>query len=218
MKRISRTFVIMLLVMMMSPLTAFATPGFLEVDLTPKNFNQYFELIKTKRLDKFGDYNGYEFILKSKLLSKGYYLYSAKDFAIKYTGIQRTKQKTGNRINKWNSKIDSTKSNIGSAVGYTYDKDSNYKYAKISNFKIKKAKGKLVFIDPSNIVAVQDYCNSDNEVVGKKIILKQPYDKNTQCESHYDDNGNKVIDNYYYIAYDYSINYYDNGKDIILIR
>jgi hypothetical protein len=218
MKRITKTFVIMLLVMMMSPLTAFAAPGFLEVELTPKNFNKYFELIKTKRLDEFGDYNGYQFILKSKLLSKGYYLYSAKDFAIKYTGVERIKQKIGNRINKWNSKIDRTMSDIRWEVDYPHDKSSNYKYAKISNFKIKKAKGKLVFIDPSNIVAVQDYCNSDNEVVGRKIILKQPYDKNTDCESHYDDNGNEVIDNYYYIAYDYYINYYNNGKDKILIR
>ena len=208
----------MLLVMMMSPLTAFAAPGFLEVELTPKNFNKYFELIKTKRLDKFGDYNGYQFILKSKLLSKGYYLYSAKDFAIKYTGVERIKQKIGNRINKWNSKIDRTMSDFRSEVGYLHDKSGNYKYAKISNFKIKKAKGKLVFIDPSNIVAVQDYRDSDNKVIGKKIILKQPYDENTLCESHYDDNGNKVIDNYYYLAHDYDINYYDNGKDKILFR
>ena len=215
MKRITKTFVIILLVMMMSPLTAFATPGFLEVDLTPKNFNQYFEIVKMKHYDDSGKYDSYVFILKSKLLAKGYYLYSAKDFYIKYTGTARCKQ-THNKITyKSTDKLDSSLSYYFNYIAM-FHKDNDYKYGKITKFNVKKAKGKLIFIEPSNVIGIKDVYQSDGSYKGKAIILKQPYDKLTEYVYHEDDDENEIIE-YYYKPISGS-NTYTGGKKEIIVR
>ena len=70
MKRVVRLSVIMLLVMLMSAVTAFAAPkGYKEMKLTKKNFKKYFEVKKVKWLDSFGDFNGYKIIRNDKVCS-----------------------------------------------------------------------------------------------------------------------------------------------------
>ena len=216
MKRITKIFVIMLLLLMMSPLAAIAAPkGYMEVNLTKKNFKKYFEVVKMKHYDEFGDYGGYAFILKSKLLKKGYYLYGANDCAIKGSYKWREKWKYKKKTYKQTDTYKFSMSVIDTINGR--GSSNNYKYAKISKFKVKKAKGKLVFIEPSNVIGIgKRYV--DGEYYGKIIKLKYPYDKNTRYEYHYDENDNKVID--YYWKYIDGHNTYYNGKnkDGIIVR
>ena len=111
MKRIAKISIIMLLVLMMSPLAALAAPqGYMEVELTKKNFKQYFEIKKVKQLDAFGAYDGYEFVLSSKMLSKGYYIYDIKNFALKATAKHKEKYKIKKKTYKYteNRKINTT--------------------------------------------------------------------------------------------------------------
>lgn len=218
MKRFTRLVVIILLVLMMLPITVFAAPeGYMDVELTPNNFKNYFEVVKMKHFDKFGSYDGYNFILKSKLLKNGYYLYSCEDFAIKYSAKERYKYKHKKKSYKNTVKIKNTFSYIEYDVSTNYnDNKYDFKYAKISNFKVSKVKGKIVFIEPSNVIAIDHYYDKDGEDHGQIIKLKHPYDKNTPCKTHYDENDKEVMD--YYFMYFAIENRYDDGKEKIIVR
>ena len=223
MKRIAKISVIMLLILIMSPLAAFAAPqGYMEVDLTKKNFKNYFEVVKMKDYDSFGDYNGYSFIFRSKLLKKGYYLYKTDDFAVRYSGKVRGKYKYKKKTEKYTYKIKYTSSYVDNRItscsnsdGYKY----NYNYAKINNFKVLKAKGKLVFIEPSNIISIEHrYSTYDGSDQGLVIKLRYPYDSNTDYVSHWDEASKKQVIDYYYKTISWYNKYSNGTKDGVIVR
>ena len=199
MKRIAKLTVIMLLVLLMSPLAVFATPkGYKEVTLTKKNFKKYFEVVKMKKYDEFGDYKGYDFVLKSKLLKKGYYLYKIDDFAYKFSLKEKYKYKYKKKSYKKTYKTKGTRNSLNyldgwtNYSGYKYD----YKYGKVKSFKISKAKGKLIFATPDNVIGV-DKRHDDYNNHWYLIKLKLPYDKRTDYVDHYDEENDKCIIDYY---------------------
>ena len=219
MKRIAKIAVIMLLVFLMSPLAVFAAPkGYKEVTLTKKNFSKYFEVVKMKHYDEFGDYNGYSFILKSKLLKKKYYLYETDDYVIKTTTKERYKYKYRKKTYKNTWKFNSTSSWVGNSImaRYSGKLKYDYKYAKLKSFKVKKAKGKLVFIEPSNVKGIKRIYDDDGKYDGSIIMLKYPYIEypqkyHTSCETHWDDDKDKYVVDYYYMHLN-DQNIYYNGK------
>lgn len=203
----------------MSPLAAFAAPpGYLEVNLTKKNFKNYFEVVKVKRYDDFGDYNGYEFVLKSKLLKKGYYLYSADDFALKYSAKERYKYKYKKKTYKGSVKTKRTNSSIYWDLAGRYNDTYNIKYGKFSNFKILKIKGKLIFIEPSNIISIEHKYDSDGYDYGLIFKLRYPYDKETRSIKHWDEATHANVVDYYYQYVGDANMYYNGTKDGVIVR
>ena len=209
MKKVVRLSVIMLLVMLMSAVTAFAAPkGYKEVKLTKKNFKKYFEVKKVKRLDSFGDFDGYRITFSSKLLKKGYYVCDVKDFAIKGTVVERWKYKykgkTYKHSHKW--KYNSTYLNTYLGSG---SENYNYSYAKVSKLKIKKVKGTIIFAIPSNIRKVEKVYSSTNknDLMYCKVLVKKPYAGKTY--TNYDENANYKADGYYFT------DYYTYGKTLL---
>lgn len=202
-KRFTLLFITLLMLLMMSPLTSFAAPqGYMEVKLTKKNFKQYFELIKVKRLDAFGGYDGYEVHYRSKLLKKGYYIYSTKGVAIQGTFKRRSKftsksgKKTITHTNTYTQKLP----NAPLAFMMTAT-DEDYNYAKVWDVEIKNVKGTIIFAEPSNIIEIKrrfDESNS-NHLYSAEIRIRYPYDDDTRKKTHWDDatipNG---IDYYYF--------------------
>ena len=197
----------MLLVMLMSAVTAFAAPkGYKEVKLTKKNFKKYFEIKKVKRYDAFGDYDGYKITFSSKLLKKGYYVCDVKDFAIKGTVVERWKYKYKKRTYKHSYKRKFNYTYLDSYLGggsSNYD----YKYAKASKFKIKKVKGTIVYATPSNIKKVEKVYLSTNkhDLIRCKVLVKYPYANKTYT----DYNANYKANGYYFN------DYYTYGKTIL---
>lgn len=239
MKRIAKITVIMFLVLLMSPLVVFAKvpKGYLEVKITAKNFKNYFEVVKMKHYDEFGDYDGYDYVLKSKLLKKGYYLCNvSKDFAYKYLFTEKSKYKYKKKTHKNTVKRMGTRGRISTFYttecsffaplrgwrnddGYTYD----YKYGRCKNFKITKAKGKVLFVKPENVIKKEK----------DRIIIKNPYKQGRKWgnaglyffgkidyvfhEEDYDGSYKEVID-YYYMSLDYVNKYNDQYDEGVLIR
>ena len=197
MKRIAKITVIMLLVFLMSPLAVFAEhKGYKEVKLTKKNFTKYFEVTKMKKYNVFGDYGGYEFILKSKLLKKGYYLYKCDGFSLKYTFKNKYKYKYKKKTYKRTNTVNRTTSSFRNSLDRWSD-PCDYKYAKAKSFKISKVKGKLIFIESSNVVKIKKTYDEDGKYSGSMIILKYPYDEDTDYESHWDEKKDKEVIDYY---------------------
>ena len=204
MKRTARLLIIMLLVCLMMPINSFAAPqGYREVVLTKKNFKQYFDLIKVKRLNAFGGYDGYYICLRSKLLKNGYYFYDAKGVAIQGTYKYRYK-----RTYKLGKKTVTDKTTITlklpeSLPQYSFtgtSSDHNYSYAKAWDIKIKNVKGTVIFVEPSNIIGVErEYDESNpNQLNSVKIKVRYPYDDSTNKETHWDDATHTNVVDYYY--------------------
>lgn len=201
MKRIAKISVIMLLILAISPLAAFAAPqGYMEVELNKKNFKQYFEIKKVKLRDAFGAYDGYSIRLSSKMLKQGYYIYDIKNFAIKGTYMERYKYKYKKKTYKssWKTKITTTYTPLCYLA--SGDESYNYRYAKVWNLKIKNVKGTVIFAEPSNIIGIDvKYGSSNNNSISDyKIRLRYPYDESTSSEGHYDESINKWVKDYYY--------------------
>lgn len=76
----------------------------------------------------------------------------------------------------------------------TYD----YKFAKLSNFKAKKAKGFIIFIEPNNIIGKEEVKESDGKLSRYRIKLKYPYDENTRKETKYNEETGQYDILYYY--------------------
>ena len=57
----------------------------------------------------------------------------------------------------------------------------------MSNIKIDKAKGKMIFIEPSNVIGIEPY-NSIGKQNAYRIIVKHPYSADSYHYA-YDENG-----------------------------
>lgn len=141
------------------PVHANAAPkGYKVVKITKKNALKYFGFKKAKRRDEFGDYDGYSFGMYNKLRKKGYYVYDTQDLALKIHQSNRYKWKTDK--GKWVKETYSSTqilTNVGEDL-VVCGKDNNYKYGKLLSTKVKKAKGKVIFIKPSNIISISGLC------------------------------------------------------------
>ena len=199
MKKAVRLSIVLLFAVLLSACTAFAAPkGYQEVKITKKNAKKYFSYKKVKDKDTFGDYAGYDFYLLSKKLKKGYYIYDVSDdFALKVSFKDVYKLKTGKKWHKFKSKRTATVRYAGSYLA-GHSKIANYKYGKLKSFKIKKAKGKVIYILPSNVKGVKLVSKSGNYST-YHIMLKYPYNSSTLCKYHYDKNYNRIVD-YYYVS------------------
>lgn len=216
MKRIARLSVIVLLMLLMSPLAAFAAPqGYMEVELTKKNFNQYFEIKKVKQLDAFGEYDGYSIEMSSKMLKKGYYIYGVKGFAIKGTAKRRYKFTSNKKTYKYTGNTTINRSASGSFSGIPIARgldNWDYAYGKAWDVKIKRLKGTIIFAEPSNVIGVErKYSDSNkNRLSYAKIKLRYPYYDDTYEEEHWDDATDSYVTDYY-CSYDYMA----SGKQLL---
>ena len=197
MKRLLQILLVSIALFMAVPVCSYAAPiGYQEVKLTKKNAKKYLTFKKIKDTDTFGDYSGYHYALSSKLRAKGYFLYdgyNAPKFAVKFSYKERQKLKQNKRWYKLNYKHTIT------VEGIRYTQyaggNTNYKYGKMSIQKIKKVKGSLVFIEPSNIIGIEYFQDWDEY----RIKLRYPYNSNTPYESHWDPNTYDEVIDYYYI-------------------
>ena len=207
MKKVVRLSVIMLLVMLMSAVTAFAAPkGYKEVKLTKKNFKKYFEVKKVKRYDAFGDYEGYKITFSSKLLKKGYYVCDVKNFAIKGTLVERWKYKYNGKTHKYSHKWKYSGTYLETYLS-SGSANYNYSYGKVSKLKIKKVKGTITYAIPSNIRKVEKVYSTTNkhDLLHCKVLVKNPYAGKTY--TNYD--ANNKADGYYFN------DYYTYGKTLL---
>ncbi len=200
MKRIVSVFILMIMLLTAIPLSvSAAAPGYMEVKITKKNVKNYLEVKKIKRYDEFGDYSGYFFGLYSKMRKKGYYLYSSDGVAVKISGTEKSKYKYKKKWKKSSYKFKNSTVTFNQFIGGG-GSESSYKYAKLTKVKYKKAKGTMIFVRPDNVIGVKlERTDSDGDKV-YRIMLKYPYDQNTNCESHWDDVQEKEIIDYYYIT------------------
>lgn len=208
MRKISRLLLILITLFIMAPTMVFAVPkGYKEVKLTKKNFTKYWGTKKMKKNDDYGNYARYEFLFYSKLLKKGYYLYEANSCTVEYSGKAKYKYKYKKKWHKGERVVKGKKSWNGSnkfdMVIDGAPSNFDYKYAKISKFKIKKAKGKVIFVKPSNVIGIEKSYNIEtNELAAYIIKLKYPYDEKTLSYYRKDENtGEWVIDYYYIVKY-----------------
>lgn len=198
MKRSVRVLFAALVMMLLVSTAAYAAPqGYMEVNLTKKNVKKYFQIKKAKSYTSTGDYNGYYYILASKLVKKGYYVYKDIGFSVKGTAKVRYKYKSGKKTYKNSYKVKFT---IPSAGGYRYGGSStyNYKYGKYSKTKFKKASGTVIFVEPSNVIGITPVSNSNGSLRGYAIEVRYPYDASMPYYTSRDANGNIV--RHYYIA------------------
>ena len=206
MKKLLRILLISIALITSVPVYANAAPvGYKEVKLTKKNAKKYFSLIKIKEKDVFGDYDGYYFFLYSKLRKKGYFIYK-DSFALKLAYKHKYKQRIGKRWIKFTQKGTDTVSDLHESTAGGGLPSYNYKYAKISISKIKKAKGTLVFVEPNNVKGIKK--------VGDHlyhIILKYPYDSDTYTMDHWDQEKGEYVFDYYFIPrYSADLNRYQD--------
>ena len=198
MKRMTRFLLVLLAVLLLVPAVTYAAPqGYKEVSVTKKNFKKYFEVGKYKYYEN-QKYKGYIFEFRSKLRKKGYYLYDASAFTAMGFYHYRYKLKSGRKYTKyialyyWNVKDRYGWSLAGGPA------KASYKYAKIEDFEVAKAKGKLVFVTPDNVIGLEENTNDSGDFAGYRIKLKYPYDDKTPYEAHVDEKtGQEVIDYYY---------------------
>ena len=195
MKKIIRVLLIVFAISFMFPAQTFAAShkGYKVVKLTKKNASKYFGFKKVKSKDEFGDYDGYSYRMYNKLNKKKYYIYETKKFALKVHYKERYKRRSDGQA--YTEQYTTTISGLGNCLtssGAIWD----YKYAKLLNTKIKKAKGTVIFIKPSNIIGVKKMKSGDSTYY--RIKLKYPYDKNTLYEEHYDAAKGKWVVDYYY--------------------
>ena len=203
MKRIARITIIMVLVLMMSPLVVFADPeGFCEIEITKDNFFEYFGYRKAKKTKTSGKYDGYEYQLYCKLREKGYYLFQTHEWLnVEGTYKYRAKQNVKGKVKKYKGKKKFFDYMNGPYVTdgiERRDKTYNYNYSRISNIKINKAKGRYIFVKPSNVDRVEpEYHNG--VLISYLIILKHPYPDTypkivTLSRDVYDAEGNALKD------------------------
>ena len=172
MKRIVKIMLITFVVLVSLSFVAFAAPdGFLEVKLNTKNFSNYFEIKKHKYYNG-KEYTGYVFDACSKLLKKGYYIYDLKGVVIEGTAKVRAKVKK--HKTSYKSKFQNS---YGTELAFGgAPPEYDYKYGKVWDVKITKAKGSVIFIKPDNVISVK----KEGSVI--IIKLRKPYDKNTSHE------------------------------------
>ena len=200
MKRIVHALLIALALLLSVPVAATAAPkGYKEITITKKNAKKYLAFKKFKDRDSSGDYNGYSFRMYSKMRKKGYYVYDMQNFSVRVSYKHKYKYKFRGRTYKYKYKGTANLSFIDSYLtgGSKY---SNYGYGKISSVKFKKAKGKMILIEPSNVISVQldkRYEDGDERYI---IKLKEPYDSTTPRKTHYDAGQHKVVTDYYYVT------------------
>ena len=198
MKRMTRLLLVLLAVLLLVPAVTYAAPkGYKEVTVTKKNFNKYFEVHKYKYYEN-QKYKGYIFELRSKLRKRGYYLYDPSALSARGFYHYRYKLKRGKKYTKyialysWNVK---GRYGWGLAGGPA---KASYKYAKIEDFEVSKAKGKIVFATPDNVLGLEENTNASDDFAGYRIKLKYPYDNKTPYIAHTDEKtGQEVIDYYY---------------------
>ena len=71
MKKYLRILLFVLLFSFFIPVNVYSAPkGFKEVKITTKNALKYFDFMKVKKKDSFGDYDGYSFVMYNKLRKK----------------------------------------------------------------------------------------------------------------------------------------------------
>lgn len=203
MKKIVLIFALTITLLFSVPLCANATPqGYMEVKLTSKNINKYIAFKKEKLRDPFGDYIGFYGRTYSKLLKKGYYIYDTNNFAVK--GTYKVRTKYTEKINKKKHTFKNTQKVKFLATeprdlfyASKYEKNCSYKYTKVWDWKIKKSKGTIIFVEPSNIISIErSYSEYDGDFEYTKIKVKYPYDDRTH--KRYDANGNVE---YYFLRY-----------------
>ena len=198
MKRMTRFLLVLLAVLLLVPAVTYAAPkGYKEVSITKKNFKKYFEVHKYKYYEN-QKYKGYIFKLRSKLRKKGYYLYDASAFTAMGFYHYRYKLKRGKKYTKY---IDLYSWNVKDRYGWSLaggPAKASYKYAKIEDFEVAKAKGKLVFVTPGNVIGLEENTNYSGDFAGYRIKLKYPYNNKTPYVAHVDEKtGQEVIDYYY---------------------
>ena len=179
MKRMTRFLLVLLAVMLLVPTVTYAAPqGYKEVSVTKKNFKKYFEVNKYKYYEN-QKYKGYIFKLRSKLRKKGYYLYDASAFTARGFYHYRYKLKSGKKYTKY---IALYSWNVKGKYGWSLaggPAKASYKYAKIKDFEVAKAKGKLVFATPDNVIGLEENTDDSGNFAGYRIKLKYPYDNKT---------------------------------------
>ena len=210
MKRILRILVLAMAILLTVPVYA-APKGYKEVKITKKNAAKYFSFRKGKLKDEFGDYDGYRYYLYSSMRKKGYYVYSMPGVALKISYKYRYKIKQNGRWYPFVKTATNTFTQFITPVDYT-NSAYNYNYAKIYDVKFKKAKGKLILIEPKNVIKIEKQNGRKGGNAYFRIRLRYPYDSRTPYISHTDPlTGEEVID-YYYV--DTNANPYNSLKDI----
>ena len=198
MKRMTRLLLVLLAVLLLVPAVTYAAPkGYMEISVTKKNFKKYFEVNKYKYYEN-QKYKGYIFKLRSKLRKKGYYLYDASAFTARGFYHYRYKLKSGKKYTKY---IALYSWNVKGKYGWSLaggPAKASYKYAKIKDFEVAKAKGKLVFATPDNVIGLEENTDDSGNFAGYRIKLKYTYVKKTPYVAHVDEKtGQEVIDYYY---------------------
>lgn len=200
--------VIMILILAMNASTSYAAPqGYIDIKLTKKNFKQFFEPAKVPVYYSSNKCYGFEYVLKSKLLKKGYYLYDdlllndSNDNYFVFTFSARFSNSRPKNKLKLNSKNRERinyrrRKTINRYDFFSLESQScdykGYKSAKIHNFKIHKIRSVLTFIEPDNVIGVERVSD------GIMIKLKYPYNSDTMSVGHYDIKTNEYIVDYYY--------------------
>lgn len=212
MKRVTRLLIVLLLMLMMIPMESFASApeGYIEVNLTKKNFKNYLEVRKYKDIDAFGNYKGVQFNLANK---QALYLLCKQGFSVKGSCKIKTQYKLKNKKKKSTCimKIKGMGNGVSFDIaGWNRKGKYNYEKTKITNLKISKARGTLVYISPDNIIGFGrqeesdrfQYHNANGERIYTIIKLKHPYDGVTSWHGHVDDYTGEYIVDYYYVLYD----------------
>jgi hypothetical protein len=187
MKKVLRSILCLLVMTLLSSFAAYAAPeGYMEIELTRKNFKKYFELTKTP-----GNNGNEEFYFRCKLLKKGYCIYIEKKYGV--TATLNISYKT--KLRKGNLEDDFDFHNVGDSVGFGTMNGYQMTNIKLLSYKIKKAKGKLILVEPDNLIGVESPKEKDQ---GYMVKVKKPYDDSMPCESHYDKELKETVVDYYY--------------------
>ena len=193
MKKAVRILILAITILFSVPLCANAAPqGYKVVKLSKKNAKKYMGIKKRKIRDEFGDYDGYTFTLYSKLRSKGYYYYD-----IRHSFVVKIKYKNRYYDKKYGkgTMTENIKTYEFGDILLFRGEEYDYKYAKVLSHKFVRAKGKIVFVEPSNVIGIEN--ESDGR---KRIKLRYPYDDTTASEGHYDESTGQWVIDYYYIT------------------
>lgn len=197
MKRTIRVLLCALAMTLLCSMAAMAAPeGYMEVNLTKKNFKQYLEIRKFRMVKPVRNkYLGYGFRLYSKLLKQGYFVYGVSRMRVKGSATERTKWTDDGepikaiRDKNWKFK--------GFEDSFSYSDFYNYKYGSLSDIKVREARGTIIFALPDNVIGVEQM--EADGLRFARIKLKLPYDASTKAVMKEDPETQESVVDYYYI-------------------
>jgi hypothetical protein len=199
--RILLAFMAMVLVLSMPALAAgtgrkIAAPeGYRVVQLTEKNFSKFFEIKKYKLADPSGTYLGYEYRPHGKRRRNRWFVYTTRNLRVRLTGTELYAWKDHKeKIKAVKTKRMTLK---GLESSFAMSDFYLYQFGKLVNVKVEKARGRVVFVKPSNVLGIEIV--EENGMQYYRIKLLHPYDENTPAVTHVDEETQETVVDYYYM-------------------